>query len=61
MQQIPSDTKEFEFLQTIEKICPHCGLKLCTCVRKEYYDSQDEQDADEEEKEPQKRHWFDRV
>jgi WD repeat-containing protein 70 len=44
----PSDTKEFQFLQTLEKICPHCGLKLCTCVRKEFYDSQDEQDEEEE-------------
>ena len=45
----PSDTKQFQFLQTIKQICPQCGLKLCTCVRKQFYDSQDEQDDDEEE------------
>lgn len=38
------------FLQTLEKICPQCGLKLCTCLRKEFYDSQDEQDEEEPKK-----------
>ena len=47
--QSPTDSKEFQFLQTIQKICPMCGLKLCTCARKDFYDSQDEQDSEREE------------
>ena len=26
-------TPEADFLSTIKKFCPHCGLKLCRCNR----------------------------
>ena len=42
----PVEQKEFTFLSKIEKICPHCGLKLCTCARKHIYDY--EQDLEED-------------
>ncbi len=34
----PAEQKQFEMLSTIKKICPHCGLKLCTCARRHIYD-----------------------
>lgn len=29
-----SEVREYEILTKIKDICPHCGLKLCTCANK---------------------------
>ncbi len=39
------ETKEFEYLQGIKSICPHCGLKLCTCLKKDVYEEEDDEEV----------------
>lgn len=39
-----SEFREIEILTKIKEICPHCGLKLCTCANKYTIDLDDDEE-----------------
>ena len=41
----PPENQEIELLANIKEICPHCGLKLCTCARKYLIDPEEDEEA----------------
>lgn len=51
----PTEQKEFEFLSTIKKICPHCGMKLCVCARRHIYDYEEDLEEELEQQQQQNK------